>query len=105
MSRVLISVFCGYLQICQFCQVGELILVFKVEAIFLHVSEILKYHTGVTCIMQGTFWSKASFTPKNNSNNEKKIFSNENFELEEGFSPLLTPRTAVIKTVTQHDAF
>ena len=42
-----VSAFFGYLQLCQFCQVGELILVFKVEAIFLHVSEILKYHAGV----------------------------------------------------------
>lgn len=40
LDQALISVSTGHLQHCQFCQVGERIVVFKVEAISLHVSEI-----------------------------------------------------------------
>lgn len=40
LDQALISVSTGHLQPCQFCEVGERVVVFKVEAISLHVSEI-----------------------------------------------------------------
>ena len=80
----------GYLQLCQFCQVGKLILVFKVEAISLHVSEIRKI----------PYRYESSCTP-NITSNEKNATSKVGF-YEKDFSHTLTPKTAFIETVTHY---